>query len=111
MSGIKTDFNKIFIDDNDFQNCYYTWEHMASLLCNFYKCQPLPDKWFPIGGFINKRFSLLRYEDDFYTNFYKQAEVDKDNWAPIKQGLFGGKYSEYVTTYQEGEEFYNKNRY
>ena len=37
--------------------------------------------------------------------------MDKDNWSPIKQGLFGGKYSEYVATYEEGENFYDKNRY
>ena len=78
---------------------------------NNYKCQRIADNWFPIGGFVNKRVSLLRNEDDFYTNFFKQAVVDQNNWPPIKQGLFGGKYSEYVATYEEGEKFYNKNRY
>lgn len=111
MSAIKTYFGRAFIDNNDFQNCFYTWEHLASLLCHYYKCSKIAKDWFPIGGFINKRISLLRYEDDFYTNFFKQAEIDKDNWAPIQQGLFGGKYSEFVATYQEGEKFYNKNRY
>ena len=111
MSAIRNCFGRIFIDNNDFQNGFYTWEHLASLLCHYYKYQRIADNWFPIGGFVNKRASLLRYEDDFYTNFFKQAGMDKDNWSPIKQGLFGGKYSEYVATYEEGEKFYDKNRY
>ena len=111
MNAIKNYFGKTFINDNDFKNSFYVWEHLASLLCNYYKCQRNMEKWFPIGGFINKRFSLNREEDDFYTNFFRQAIVDKDNWEPIKQGLFGGKYSDYFATYQEGEKFYNKNRY
>lgn len=111
MSAIRTYFERTFIDNNDFQNGFYTWEHLASLLCHYYKCQRIAENWFPIGGFVNKRVSLLRNEDDFYTNFFKQAGVDQNNWPPIKQGLFGGKYSEYVATYEEGEKFYNMNRY
>lgn len=110
MRAIRNYFGRTFIDDNDFQNSFYVWEHLASLLCNYYKCSNA-ENWFPVGGFVNKRVSLIRDEDDFYTNFFIQAEVDKDNWAPIKQGLFGGKYSEYLATYQKGEIFYNMNRY
>lgn len=110
MSGIKTYFSKTFIDDNDYENCYYTWEHMASLLCNFYKCQTLSDNWFPVGGFVNKRISIYRQEDDFYTNFFKQSESMKSDWAPIKSGLFGGKYDVFEKVFKEAESFYNNNR-
>ena len=110
MSSIKTYFGKTFIDDNDFVNCYYTWEHLASLACHYYKCNDLSEKWFPLGGFLNKRTSLLGHEYDFYTNFFLQAEQLKDEWEPLKQGMFGGKYSEYKKVYDEAEAFYNNNR-
>lgn len=111
MSGIKTYFKKTFINDNDFQNCYYTWEHMASLLCNFYKCQPHYDNWFPMGGFVNKRISIYRQEEDFYTNFFKQSKIQKDEWLPLKFGLFGGKYDNFVEVFKKAELFYDNNRY
>lgn len=111
MSSIKTCFCKVFIDDNDFTCCYYAWEHFASLLCNYYNQKRFKENWFPLGGFVNKRISLLRHEDDFYTNFFKKAENDKNSWMPLKCGLFGGEYSNYKTVYDRAEDFYNRHRY
>lgn len=109
MSAIKTVFADVFFDDNEFTTYYYTWEHLASLLCRYYKCFNLAQDWNPIGGFIRKRLSILRHEDDFYTEFFKSAEKEKDDWEPLKQGLFGGKYSEYAKAYEESEKFYRQN--
>lgn len=106
MGAIRPIFENVFYDDNEFQNCFYVWEHLASLLCRYYKCCPHSNAWNPVGGFVRKRVSMLRMEDDFYTNFFKKAEIDKDNWEPLKQGLFDGKYSEYEKTYRESEAFY-----
>lgn len=113
MNGIKTHFLKVFFDENDFQNCFYTWEHMASLLCNYYKCQPFSnsDDWFYVGAFVNKRVSLSREEEDFYTDFFRQSEIQKEEWAPIKCGLFEGKYENFVKLFEKAESFYKENRY
>ena len=110
MSGIKSYFGTTFIDDEDFQNCFYVWEHLASLLCNYYKCHTFDYDWFPIGGFVNKRISILRGEEDYYTDFFNSASQQKENWKPIKCGLFGGKYEDYFETYNTAEEFYRNNR-
>lgn len=109
MSTIKNYFGKTFIDTNEFVNCYYTWEHLVSMACHYYKCNNLSEDWFPCGGFLNKRISLLSGEDDFYTNFFTQADQQQDGWKPLKQGLFGGKYSEYKKVYTEAEAFYQNN--
>ena len=112
MGTIKPIFENVFYDDNEFQSCFYVWEHLASLLCRYYKCSPHSNDWNPVGGFVRKRVSMLRMEDDFYTNFFKKAEIDKDNWEPLRQGLFDGKYSEFERTYEESEAFYRAhNRY
>lgn len=109
MGAIKPVFEYIFFDEREFQNYFYVWEHLSSLLCRYYKCCPHLQDWNPIGGFTRKRISILRNEEDYYTNFFKQASMDKDDWEPIKQGLFGGKYSDYEKVYEESEEFYKKN--
>ena len=101
-----------FIDDMDFQNSFYAWEHLASLLCGYHNNYVCPDRdWFPLGGFVNKRISLSRYEVDFYTDFFMSANKLKEKWEPIKQGLFAGKYDEFEHIYQEAEKFYKANRY
>lgn len=111
MSGIKNYFNKTFIDDDDFQNCFYTWEHMASLLCNYNKCHMFADNWFPVGSFVNKRMSIYRNQDDFYTDFFNKSKIQKAEWDPIKSGLFGGDYDAFVKVFNEAESFYNNCRY
>lgn len=112
MTAIRPFFERDFIDDMDFQNSFYAWEHLASLLCGYHNNYVCPDRdWFPLGGFVNKRISLSRYEADFYTDFFMSANKLKEKWEPIKQGLFAGKYDEFEHIYQEAEKFYNANRY
>ena len=112
MSTIKRYFNKTFIDNNDFENCFCVWEHIASLLCEFHKNHLIPKSvWFPLGTFVNKRISMFRREEDFYTDFFNKASQQKDDWEPLKQGLFDGQYAIFEKMYKEGEEYYNKCRY
>lgn len=112
MSAIKTYFNKTFIDNNDFENCFCVWEHIASLLCEFHKNHIIHDRvWFPLGTFVSKRISMFRHEEDFYTDFFNKAFQLKDDWEPLKQGLFDGQFAIFEKIYKAGEEFYNKSRY
>lgn len=107
--NIKSLFKDVFFDEDEFTNCFYTWEHFASLLCRYYKCNPLSQDWNPIGSFIRKRISILRGEEDFYTKFFATANTEQDNWEPLKQGLFGGKYADYAKVYEDSEAFYRQN--
>ena len=54
---------------------------------------------------------MFRHEEDFYTDFFNKASQQKDDWEPLKQGLFNGQYAIFEKIYKEGEEFYNKCRY
>lgn len=108
MKTVKEYFDDTF-DDNEFQTCFYAWEHLASLLCNYYKYGCKLVNWFPIGEFAMNRYSPSENnEDNFYTKFFEKADSEKDNWEPIKQGLFGGKYNIYKVIFGNGEEFYKK---
>ena len=109
MSAIKPIFSDIFFDNEEFSNYFYVWEHLASLSCRYYGCCVLTQDWNPLGGFVHKRISLLRQADDVYTQFFTAASAEKENWVPLKQGLFGGSYSEYIRMNKESEEFYKNN--
>lgn len=109
MSAIKNLFSEVFFDDDEFTNYYYAWEHLASLSCRYYKCCQLADNWNPLGGFVRKRIAMLRPSDDFYTQFFREAFEKKENWEPLKQGLFNGNFSEFATVYEVSEKFYKQN--
>lgn len=109
MQSIKATVSNHFFDDNDFSNHYYLWEHLASLCCRYYKCVPLCEDWNPLGGFVNKRISVYRKEDDVYTRFFAAAQTQKEDWPPLKQGLFGSSYEEFEKVFAESEKFYNRN--
>lgn len=55
-----------------------------------------------------KRADLFRMQDNFYTLFYNAAKEQKDQWEPLKQGLFEGNYAVFEQTYNDGEEYYKK---
>ena len=106
LSGIRVALADVFLTDEEFKDTYFAWEHLASLLCRYHKNCMLQADWNPIGHFLYKRVSLLRQIEDSYTDFFKAAEKMKDEWSPIKQGLFAGSYDNYLNTYNESEAFF-----
>ena len=45
-----------------------------------------------------------------YTLFFEEADKLKNNWEPIKQGMFGGSYDNYKQTYEQVEAYYQQYR-
>jgi hypothetical protein len=44
-----------------------------------------------------------------YCTFFDSADKLKDEWKPIKQGMFGGSYDEYKKVFDQTEAFYKQN--
>lgn len=106
MDGIKSYYNNTFIDDTDFKNCYYIWEHMTSLLCHFYKCIPsVVDGFFMVGEFVIKKYAVIRKIEDSYTDFFNQSKTQRNEWFPIKCGLFDGRYDVFEKELNDFESF------
>lgn len=101
-------FKEYTIDMEDFRCIYCAWEHLFSLLYHHYQCGLMHQNDFTTGLFVLKRVEFFRMQDNFYTLFYNAAKERKDQWEPLKQGLFEGKYTVFEQTYNEGEEYYKK---
>ena len=54
---------------------------------------------------------FMRGNNDLYSTFFAQAESQKNNWEPIKQGMFDGKYEVYKKLKTEVDDFLNKHVY
>lgn len=99
-----------FTVDSEYENIFYVWEHLKSLIYGYNQCYILREFNVPMGQFLRSRYEYkTRYNgEEPYTVFFGNADKMKDEWEPIKQGLFGGRYEEYKKVSDQAEEFYKK---
>lgn len=105
-------FKDSFLNDDEYRNGFAIWERMFSMMYVYYKSAPIPDyEIFPVGLFLGER--VLRNSmigGDAYSQFFMSATTDKDDWEPLKQGLFDRSYAKYQEIYNQAEEYYKHNR-
>lgn len=104
-------FKDYFITKSEYENVFYIWEHLKSLVYGYNKCS-LIEFSVPMGNFLYKRneYKMRHKEMEPYILFFEEADELKNNWEPIKQGMFGGSYDNYKQTYEQVEAYYQQNR-
>ncbi|WP_028898426.1 SIR2 family protein [Prevotella sp. HUN102] len=104
-------FKDYFITESEYENVFYIWEHLKSLVYGYNQCS-LIEFSVPMGNFLYKRNEYkMRYkETEPYTLFFEEADKLKNNWEPIKQGMFGGSYDNYKQIYEQAEAYYQQYR-
>ena len=103
-------FEPFFMVESEIEDTYYIWEQLKSLAFG-YKCShPSGNTYFTTGYFLHYRVGLMRNPagDDLYTRFYADADKLKEEWPPIKQGMFGGDYAQYQELVKQAEEYYKR---
>ena len=87
------------------------WEHLKSLVYGYNKCY-LIEFSVPMGSFLYKRneYKMRKKESEPYTLFFEEADRLKNNWEPIKQGMFGGSYDNYKQIHEQAEAYYQQYR-
>lgn len=99
MDKIKPVCNSFFSSADDFKSTYYIWEHLKALLYGYNKCY-MYDFHVPTGLFYEIGSV---YESHPSVLYFKEAEKLRENWEPIKQGMFGGSYDVYKAVYDKAE--------
>lgn len=103
-------FGPFFMVESEIEDTYYIWEQLKSLAFG-YKCShPSGNVYFTTGYFLHYRVGLMRNPagDDSYTRFYADADRLKNEWPPLKQGMFGGDYAQYQELVKQAEEYYKR---
>ena len=105
-------FKDYFLNDDEYQSGFAIWERLFSMMYVYYNSSIFPNNnVFPIGLFLGER--ILRgalVGGDSYSLFFSAAAIDKDEWEPLKQGLFDRSYAKYEKINREAEEYYKHNR-
>lgn len=102
-------FKDYFVIYSEYENVFYMWEHLKSLVYGYNKCYLIKFS-VPMGQFLLQRIQYKKRdkEKEPYTIFFEEADKLKNNWEPIKQGMFGGSYDNYKQTYEQVEAYYKQ---
>lgn len=105
-------FEKEFDLASEYKSTFYIWEHLKSLLYGYHKCINMNDLIIPVGNFMRYGAEAYFREKDSnpYCLFFDSADELKDNWPPVKQGMFGGKYANYKSIHDQAAEYYKNHR-
>lgn len=110
LERLRPHFQNLFTVETEYENTFYIWEHLESLLYGYNKCYILDRFCVPTGQFLRSRFEYMRKNDEEpYQAFFNSANKLKNEWEPIRQGMFGGSYDAYKQIYDQAEEFYRQN--
>ena len=105
-------FEDYCLNDDEFRSEFAIWERLFSMMYVYYRCSVFPDiEAFPTGLFLGER--IIRdamIGGDSYSQFFTSADTDKEDWEPIKQGLFDSSYKKYKEINNKAEEYYKHNR-
>lgn len=111
LERLRALFKDCFSDTSEYENVFYIWEHLKSLMCVYNRAKlnrpirPL------LGNFLVSRGeyksdSQMSGVPEPYIQFFEDADRMQKEWEPIKQGMFGGKYETYRQVYNQAEEYY-----
>lgn len=101
-------FEKEIFSESEYISIFCIFEYLLSL--NFKHIDGIsydPD-WVPWGEYKWRAVNFMRGNNDLYSTFFAQADIQKNNWEPVKQGMFDGKYEVYRKLKTEVDDFLSK---
>jgi hypothetical protein len=111
LGKLRSHFIGCFTVDSEYENTFYIWEHLKSLIFGYNQCYILDRFSVPTGQFLRSRvnYKMRQNGEEPYCVFFDSADKLKGEWKPIKQGMFGGSYDEYKRVFDQAEKsFTNK---
>lgn len=97
LEELRPFFKDYFFVDSEYENTFYIWERMKSLIYGYNKCYILKEFSIPLGQFTRREveYKFRGMGEEPYTIFWESADSLQNEWPPIKQGMFGGRYEYY----------------
>jgi len=104
---LRSYFQKDIFTDPEYTQIFCIFEYLLSLSYRHtVGSVPYNSDWVPWGEF-QWRKGYLR-NSNLFTDFFVQAEQQKYNWEPLKQGMFDGKYETYEEIKKMVDDFLSK---
>jgi len=104
LNSLRTVFKDYFVTGSEYENTFDIWERLKSLVFGHNKCNTTEFEVL-IGDFIHK-YKGKDQKTEPYVLFFKGADELKNDWEPIKQGMFEGNYDNYRSIFKQSEDYY-----
>jgi hypothetical protein len=103
---LKVLFSSIIPNEKEYNDTFDIFEYLLSLnYLNIIK-ERAWGIYTPHGQYHWSQRRLVMIDSStYYKDFFEQAEIDKDNWPPIKQGMFNKSYTTYKETKEELDKY------
>ncbi len=100
-------FKNYFVVNSEYENTFYIWERLKSLVYGYNKCYILREFSIPLGQFVRseRECKFRGAGEEPYIIFWESADSLKNEWPPIKQGMFGGRYENYKEINEQATAF------
>lgn len=107
LEKLRSVFKDYFLVDAEYEYTFYIWERLKSLVFGYNKYYILNTFSIPLGNFIRSEieYKFRGLGEDLYTIFWESADTLKNEWPPIKQGMFGGRYENYKDINEQATAF------
>lgn len=85
LNELRPLFEDYFVANSEYENTFYIWERMKSLIYGFNKCYIIEFS-IPLGQFIQSEveYKVRGIGKEPYTIFWESADSLKNEWSPIK---------------------------
>lgn len=106
---INPQFDEQLINQIEFESYFDIFEYLLSLHYWILIKPVFDNKWTPYGSFKWRRLrGSFDDTETIYKDFFRDADEMKDNWEPIKKGMFDGTFNLYEETKKEVDDFLSK---
>jgi len=107
LEKIRSVFKDYFLVDTEYESTFYIWERLKSLVFGHNKYYILNTFSIPLGNFTRSEieYKFRGLGEDPYTIFGENADTLKNEWLPIKQGMFGGRYENYKEINEQAQNY------
>lgn len=88
-------FERDIFLETDYANSFGIFEYLLSLSYKHIGACSYNTEWVPWGEFKWRDYTRMAYGTSMFSDFFTQADILKEDWPPIKQGMFNGSYKLY----------------
>jgi hypothetical protein len=102
---IKPYFNGLITRESEFNDMFDVFEFLFALNYMDLRAEAKEMDWAPVGMFKQNSFSGYRRETFLINDFLKISEIEREQWLPIKLGMFDGDYERFLRAKTRLEKF------
>lgn len=104
---LEPSFSQVIFNQLDFKDTFDIFEYLLSLnYLHIVGDNIVVKNWVPLGIYKKRNFYRLRTDENYPQKaFFDKAEIEKEEWLPIKSGMFSGSFDVYTDTKQRADEF------